>query len=86
MTENNPNYDFDLHSAFYDIYKETLQQRALLKSVCLFTNKSGIAESDFINFRHLNKIWKSYYQLRHVCPSAWNNSVPIGQIFMKLDI
>jgi len=33
------------------------------------------------------KIAKSEYYLRHVslsvCPSAWNNSAPIGRIFMK---
>ena len=88
MTENNPNYDFDLHTAFYDIYNETLQERALLKSVCLFTNKSGIAECDFINFRQLNKIWKSYYELRHVCLpvgmeqlcSHWTNFHEIGYL------
>jgi hypothetical protein len=44
-------------------------------------------------FGGVRKIAKSHYQLRHVClclsvclsvcPSAWNNSAPIGQIFMK---
>jgi len=31
------------------------------------------------------KIAKSDYWLRHVCPSAWNNSAPNGRIFMKFD-
>jgi len=30
-------------------------------------------------------ISKSDYQLRHVCPSAWNNSAPTGRIFMKFE-
>ena len=29
---------------------------------------------------------KCYYWLSHVCPSAWNNSAPIGRIVMKFDI
>ena len=41
-------------------------------------------------FRIVRKISKSDYSLRHVCLSvrlsAWNNSVPIERIFMKLHI
>jgi len=29
---------------------------------------------------------KCDYWLRHVCPSAWNNSAPIGRIFIKFDV
>jgi hypothetical protein len=36
-------------------------------------------------FRRIRKIAKSDYELRHVCPSAWNNSAPEIQIFMKFD-
>jgi hypothetical protein len=39
--------------------------------------------------RRVRKIAKSYYLLRHVCPSArpspWKNSAPIERIFMKFD-
>ena len=34
-------------------------------------------------FRRVRKTTKSDDQLRHVCPSAWNNSVPTGRILMK---
>jgi len=38
----------------------------------------------------VRKIAKSDYKLRYVCvsirPSAWNNSDPTGQIFMKSNI
>jgi hypothetical protein len=41
-------------------------------------------------FRCIRRIAKIDYELRHVCPSlrpsAWNNSTPTGQIFMKFDI
>ena len=37
-------------------------------------------------FMRFPKITKSYNWLRHVCPSAWNNSAPTGRIFMKFDI
>jgi hypothetical protein len=37
-------------------------------------------------FRHVHKIEKSNYRLCHVCPSAWNNSAPIGWISIKYDI
>jgi hypothetical protein len=42
----------------------------------------------FVPFlRRVRKIAKrDYYYLRHVCPSACNNSAPTGQIFMKCDI
>jgi len=36
-------------------------------------------------YRRFGKIAKSNYRLRHVCPSARNNSVPTGWIFMKFD-
>jgi len=38
-------------------------------------------------FRHICKIAKSDYDLRHVCPSGWrwNNSAPDIQIFMNFD-
>jgi hypothetical protein len=36
------------------------------------------------NWTISRKISKSDYQLRHVCPSAWN-SVPTGRIFMKFE-
>ena len=40
-------------------------------------------------FRRVRKTARSHEQLRHVmsvCPSAWNNSVSTGRIFMKLAI
>ena len=37
-------------------------------------------------FMRVCKISKRDYSLRHVHLSAWNNSVPTGQIFMKFDI
>jgi len=37
-------------------------------------------------FRHIRKTVKSYYELHHVCLSAWNKSAATGQIFMKFDI
>jgi hypothetical protein len=41
-------------------------------------------------FMRVYKISKKDYSLGHVslsvCLSAWNNSVPTGQIFMKFDI
>jgi hypothetical protein len=39
-----------------------------------------------MHFRRAGKIAKSDYQLRHVPPSAWNNSAPTKLIVMKLDI
>jgi hypothetical protein len=38
-----------------------------------------------IIFRRIRKIAKSDYELRHVCPSAWNNSAPDIQIFMNFN-
>jgi hypothetical protein len=35
-------------------------------------------------FRRVRKIAKTDCRLRHVCLSSWNNSVPTGQIFMKI--
>jgi len=29
-------------------------------------------------FRHVRKIARSDYYVRYVCPSAWNNSAPLG--------
>ena len=37
------------------------------------------------NFRCIRKIVKSDYELRHVCPSGWNNSASDIQIFMNFD-
>jgi hypothetical protein len=37
-------------------------------------------------FRRVRRIAKNDCQLRHVCLSAWNNSVPTQPIFMKFDI
>jgi hypothetical protein len=37
-------------------------------------------------FRRVRKFAKSDYYLRYVCPFAWNNSAPIGPIFMKCNI
>ena len=34
----------------------------------------------------VGKIAESDYQLRHVCPSALNNSAPTGRIYIKIDI
>ena len=34
-------------------------------------------------FRRVRKMSKTGCYLRHVCPSAWNNSAPTGRIFMK---
>jgi len=34
----------------------------------------------------VRKIAKSDYKLRHVCPSAWNSSVPTGRVFIKFNI
>jgi hypothetical protein len=34
----------------------------------------------------VRKITKSDYWLRHVCPSAWNNSAPSGRISMKFGV
>jgi len=42
--------------------------------------------SRYIFFWRVYKITKSNYELRRVCPTAWNNSAPIGWIFMKFDI
>ena len=39
-----------------------------------------------IRFKTLTKIAKRDHQIRHVRPSAWNNSAPTGRIFMKFDI
>ena len=36
-------------------------------------------------FRRGRKTVKSGYYLRHVCPSAWNNSAPTRRIIMKFD-
>ena len=33
--------------------------------------------------RRVRKIAKSDYELRHVCPSAWNNLAPTGWISME---
>ena len=38
------------------------------------------------HFRRVPKIAQSDYELRHVCPSAWNTSAPTGRSFMKFDI
>jgi hypothetical protein len=55
----------------------------VLKAVTLLAAK-------YLVFRHVRKIAKSDYQLRHVCPfvrpTAWNNSASTGRIFMKFDI
>jgi len=32
------------------------------------------------------KFWKHDCEVRHGYPSVWNNSAPIGQIFMKFDV
>ena len=49
-----------------------------------------ISPSKLWLFRRVCKIAKSDYKLRHICssvlPSAWNNSAPIGRIFLKFDI
>jgi hypothetical protein len=37
-------------------------------------------------FRRVRKIAKSDYELRHVCPSTWNNPASIERIFMKFGI
>jgi len=37
-------------------------------------------------FKHVRKIAKSDYWLRHVCPCPWNNSAPTGRIFMQFVI
>ena len=37
-------------------------------------------------FRRVRKNVKSDYYLRHVRPSAWNNSTTDGRILMKFDI
>jgi hypothetical protein len=45
-------------------------------------------------FRHVRKIAKNEYYLRHLCPafslsarlSVWSNSTPTGRVFMKFDI
>ena len=37
-------------------------------------------------FRLVGKFAKRNYYVRQVRPSAWNSSVPTGQIFMKFDI
>jgi hypothetical protein len=57
---------------------------------CKFVqNKKNDGRVFFVNtalFSHIYKISKSAYQLRHVCLSAWKNSVPTGYIFIKFDI
>jgi hypothetical protein len=40
----------------------------------------------FLLIGRILKIAKSYYELRHVRLSAWNNSTPTGRISIKLDI
>jgi hypothetical protein len=53
----------------------------------LTTNNSSLVEQQNMNvFRRVRNISKSDYQLHHVCPSAWNNSAPTGQILKKSDI
>jgi hypothetical protein len=37
-------------------------------------------------YRRGSRIAESDYFIRHVCLSAWNNSVRTGRIFMKFDI
>jgi len=37
-------------------------------------------------FRRARKILKFNYLLRHVCPSAWNDSAPTGWIVVNCDI
>jgi len=52
--------------------------------------KEVTEKSKAYHFRSVRKISKRDNQLRHVClsvcPSAWNNSVPTGRIFVKLDM
>jgi hypothetical protein len=60
-------------------------------SECSFWRRKKIAfegksKPHFPVFRCVRKTAKSDYELRHVCPSAWNISDPTARIFMKFDI
>ena len=58
------------------------------KIIIALENLEFIGKDAFclVFFGRVNKIAKSDYQLRHICPSAWNNSAPAGQIFKTFKI
>jgi len=44
----------------------------------------GVGPAGVDVFRRVRKIAKSDCYLRHVCPSAWNNSVPLDGFLWNL--
>ena len=47
---------------------------------------NALFEQNVDFFSSVRKISESDYYPRHVCLSAWKNSIPTGRIFMKFDI
>jgi hypothetical protein len=52
----------------------------------MFTTHKNTLQAAYRIFGRVRKIARTDYLLRHVCPSAWNNLVPTGRIFMRFDI
>jgi len=47
-------------------------------------HNTGPKQTTFL--KRVRKIGKSDHELRHACPSEWNNSAPNGRILMKFDV
>jgi hypothetical protein len=72
------NYNFPLKNTVVETSLCVIQQHIM--------KTWGSVKINSCIFRCVRKIAKSDYQLRHIRPSAWNNSTPTGRILMKFYI
>jgi len=71
----------------FEILSDVLPQSSFMSSITLIQPITIISLNNINGvFRRVRKIAKSDCQLRHVCPSIWNNSAPTAWIFKKFDV